>query len=159
MKEIEIAKKITLLNPSVFLSVSGGKDSAVAAHYALALLEKAGFDRSNIVMIHAVTPLSLPENLEYVKKLANFMNVKLEIAQYDPRYGLDYIANGGGLPWIMNRWCMDKWKVRPLRSIMSKYRYPHVVTLGIRTSESLRRFNIYSDKEPLYFETREKRYV
>jgi len=145
----QVADRVVRLNPTVFLSVSGGKDSAAAAHYALKRLRDAGFN-GRAVVIYAHTPLALDENLKYVQVLAEHLGAGLEVVRHRPGYGLEYIARGG-MPSPHRRWCMWKWKVEPMREVMRKYPTPHVVVLGIRVEESLRRLNIYGDREEFYY--------
>jgi len=144
-----VAERIIRLGATVFLSVSGGKDSSAAAHYALQRLRSAGFS-GEVVMIYAHTPLALPENLEYVKTLAGSLGVKLEVVMAEERYGLDYIRIGG-LPSPPRRWCMWRWKIMPMAEARKKYPVPHVSVLGIREHESQRRLNIYGGKDEFYY--------
>jgi len=152
-----VAERVARLSPTVFLSVSGGKDSAAAAHYALQRLRAVGFS-GRAIMVYAHTPLALPQNLEYVKELAGFLGVELEVVSPEPRYGLDYIGTAG-LPSPPRRWCMWVWKIEPMAEAMRKYPAPRVLVLGIRIHESLRRLNIYGDREEFYYRSADGAYV
>ena len=133
-----------LARGTILLMASGGKDSAVASHYAVQRIREVDGSAS-IIMVHARTPLTLDENVEYVERLAEFLGVELAVVEPEKGRGLEKIVDWG-LPHPRGRWCMVHWKVRPIIDHIrrSSYRPPYTNVLGVRKSESRRRLTIYS---------------
>ncbi len=129
---------------TVFLSVSGGKDSTAAAVRAVEILEKVA-PEARVFMVYAHTPLALPENLEYVERLADWLGVELIVAR--PREGLEVIEKRGW-PSPMRRWCMYRWKLEPIIESIKRHPTPHLHVVGVRTGESRRRLTLYSGRDP-----------
>jgi 3'-phosphoadenosine 5'-phosphosulfate sulfotransferase (PAPS reductase)/FAD synthetase len=135
---------------TVILNVSGGRDSAVAASVATETVRSLD-PSARIYMLYAHTPLALEENLEYVKRLAEWLNVPLLVAK--PNEGLETIVRRG-LPSPLRRWCMYKWKIEPMYAIAKRFPPPRIDVVGVRLSESTRRlklFEIYAGKQLWYY--------
>ncbi len=149
-RAIEYIKRV---EPHVFLSVSGGRDSVAACHYALKQLREVGYDDDKVVMIYAHTPLSIDENKEYMESLADFLSVKLEVVE--PEDGGWWVIEKYGFPNLFRKTCMKYWKFVPISRAVEKYAPApsrRVEVLGIRAAESKRRMNIYSGKGEFYFD-------
>ena len=135
----------------VALCVSGGKDSAVSASVAMETLKQLNY-RGKVVMLYAHTPLAVNENLEYVKRLADYLGVELVVVQPPKGHGLEYIKVAG-IPTPWRRWCMHRWKLEPMLEWAKKQPKPLMFVIGIRVSESQRRFTVYyrHTKEKVWF--------
>lgn len=132
---------------SLILTVSGGRDSAAAAYRALEILRERGIPPRRTVVLYAHTPLALPENLDYVKRLAAWLGARLLVAR--PREGLEAIARRGW-PYPHRRWCMYRWKIEPMIEAIRSAGIPtpHIHVVGVRLGESRRRLTVYQARDP-----------
>jgi len=126
---------------TVACCVSGGKDSTVAAVVAIETLRKLQW-KGKLVLLYSHTPLALSENLRYVQKLANYLGVELVVVKPQKGYGLEYIKVAG-IPTPWRRWCMHRWKYEPMIQWARKQPKPLLFVIGIRVTESKRRFTLY----------------
>ena len=143
--ELKRLKLLLEMKATFFLNVSGGRDSAVAAAVAVELLRSLD-PSARIYALYAHTPLALEENLKYVQKLAEWLDVPLLVAR--PSEGLESLVRRG-FPSRRRRWCMYRWKLQPMLEVAERFPPPHVHVFGIRLSESTRRlrlFNKYAER-------------
>ena len=128
---------------------SGGKDSTTAL-----ILASKCFSKKKLYAVYVDTGVDFPENLNYVKKVANQVNVKLEMSYAEVKEQI----NNMGFPTHDNRWC-TKLKIvalyKKLEELKSEGRL--LIIVGDRDAESelrskrapFRKHNEYFQVAPL----------
>ncbi len=114
----------------LFISFSGGKDSAVVAH----LVKKA---LGQIPLLFANTTIEFPETEKYVRDFAEKFNFDL-VEVKPPRNFIDLVDELGP-PSRMMRWCCFTQKSSPINNYYRKLDSQVLSFEGIRKSESKRR--------------------
>jgi len=116
------------------VSISGGKDSAVA----LSLARKVD---KNITVIYMNTTLDFPETVEYIHRLRR--EWKLDFVEIFPERTFLDLSKELGPPSSMMPWCCQTQKFAPFNKYLNEH-YPK----GVLSVEGLRRFE--SDKRMDY---------
>lgn len=127
-KELEAKNLIrNYLNNSA-VSISGGKDSLVTLDLSI----RVGVKR----FIFGNTSMTFPETEDYIEKLEDFYDIKIEQVK-PPRKFLD-LVDDLGYPSQRLRWCCEVYKFGPLADYVLKNRIKFLIT-GIRSEESRKR--------------------
>jgi 3'-phosphoadenosine 5'-phosphosulfate sulfotransferase (PAPS reductase)/FAD synthetase len=136
------------------LFVSGGKDSVVAATIAFEEARQQGVE-ARVVFIDESKAFKIPEHLipykpiDYVKKFSEWLGVELIVLEPDFDYW-EGVKRWGYPMYIINRWCMEKLKRKPLEEFLYKevkQGYRPVWVFGYRREESWLRKKIYTQKK------------
>lgn len=114
-----------------FVLFSGGKDSLATLLYLKELTQKV---HTKVTAIHVDTTAGLPENMEYVKKVCEYLEVDLQIVRPE----MDYftLAKKWGIPNFQYRWCCRELKIKPIKKFLESVKEPKVIMDGIRAVES-----------------------
>ena len=112
------------------VSFSGGKDSLVVLHQ---LLQKD----PNILVIFVDTTISIPENVEYVKNLADEWGFDLRIYK-PPKDFFTKLLEKRIWPRKNTRWCYTELKMRAFQKALRELGLDGFYT-GLRREESIRR--------------------
>ena len=127
--ERDIEKLLKYKRP--FILFSGGKDSLATLVYLKDIAERVD---STMTAIYVDTTVGLPENLEYVKEVCNYLEIDLKIVTPE----IDYftLAKEWGIPSFGCRWCCRELKIKPIGEYLDTVEEPKVVFDGIRAAES-----------------------
>lgn len=124
-----------------YLLFSGGKDSIATLLY----LKKIANNLNDLTVVHVDTIAGLPENLDYVKKVCNYLDVNLEIVH--PKVDYFTLAKEWGIPSFGFRWCCRELTIKPISEYFSDIKEPKVVFDGIRAAES----NVRKQYIPIWY--------
>lgn len=125
-----------------FVFWSGGKDSTVALHLAL----RAWGDSNSLEIVFIDTGITLPETLEYVKKLAQDWNLPLTVIKPEIDFW-DYVAYAGW-PHAKALWCRRLLKMEPIKTFYKTKPGWKLQVLGIRKGESKERKEAWFYQHP-----------
>lgn len=114
-----------------FILFSGGKDSLATLAYLKSIKKKT---RKTLTAIYVDTTAGLPENMDYIREVCDYLKVKLEIVR--PKVDYFTLAKKWGIPSFKFRWCCRELKIKPIEEYMSSIEKPKVVFDGIRAAES-----------------------
>jgi len=128
----------------LIINFSGGKDSSCL----MLLAQKVGADYEALYMSSGI---ELPNTVDFVKREANRLGVRLHISDpvRDYRGDLAYwVRRFGYFPYCDFAWCNSRLKVRPARAYFRKIfgNKPLYKLSGVRKAESDRRMRIYREK-------------
>ena len=120
-----------------YVLFSGGKDSLTTLSLVKDASKRLG---KKIVAVHADTTVGLPENLDYVQRICQFLELELVIV----RPATDYftLAKRKGIPRFGARWCCGELKVKPLQGYFRDRDGEKLICDGIRSEESKPRANM-----------------
>jgi 3'-phosphoadenosine 5'-phosphosulfate sulfotransferase (PAPS reductase)/FAD synthetase len=121
-----------------FVFWSGGKDSTAALHLAL-----TAWDSNPPKVAFVDTGITLPETLDYVKKLSKDWGFRLIVLKADLDFW-QYVTKNG-FPNVKALWCRRLLKMKPIKKFISEHKGWKVQVLGIRKAESPAR-----QKSPFY---------
>jgi 3'-phosphoadenosine 5'-phosphosulfate sulfotransferase (PAPS reductase)/FAD synthetase len=125
-----------------FVLFSGGKDSLATLIYLKEIAKKL---RRRLTAVYVDTTAGLPENTEYVKKVCQYLHVKLEVVR--PKVDYFTLAKDWGIPSFRYRWCCRELKIKPIEEYFKSIKQPKVVLDGIRAVES----NVRSQYIPVWY--------
>lgn len=125
-----------------FVLFSGGKDSLATLIYLKEVAKKAG---RRLTAVYVDTTAGLPENTEYVKRVCEYLRVRLEVVK--PKVDYFTLAKQWGIPSYGYRWCCRELKIKPIEQYFKNIKKPKVVFDGIRAVES----NVRSQYIPVWY--------
>ena len=134
-ESLNILRKARERYRRVYVMFSGGKDSLVALDLAAQIFKP---NEMKIVFIE-VTGNTDKCNIEYVHRIYNKHFSDYDLIHVKPPYDFYEVMIKWGIPGLKARWCMDKYKIQPLRRFV-----PPFFVLGIRRTDSTRRAQIYT---------------
>lgn len=114
----------------IAVAFSGGKDSLVALHLAMQVIESP-------LVIFNNTTVEFPETLRFVSELAGSWGIKIEVAS--PPRNLLRVVKKKGWATHENRWCCHFCKERPTMETMEQKEVDAEITGTIRTESIYRR--------------------
>lgn len=117
-----------------FILFSGGKDSLATLAYLKDIAKKVNID---LTALYVDTTAGLPENMEYVKKVCEYLGVNLKVVR--PKIDYFTLAKKWGIPSFGYRWCCRELKIKPIMEYLDSIKEPKVVFDGIRAAESNQR--------------------
>ncbi|MCD6301472.1 MAG: phosphoadenosine phosphosulfate reductase family protein, partial [Staphylothermus sp.] len=132
LRNIMISKNFlkSLGKPDIVLvSFSGGKDSLVVLH-----MVREYYGPEIVRGIYVDTGVDFPTTREYVEKISEYLDVKIDIVRAD----IDKLINIRKLPTKENRWCTLR-KTRAFKKKLEEYKRKYdkvLVIVGDRDAES-----------------------
>jgi 3'-phosphoadenosine 5'-phosphosulfate sulfotransferase (PAPS reductase)/FAD synthetase len=103
----------------IVVNSSGGKDSQTALRVVVEACDRAGVDRSRIVVSHqCLGRMEWPGTLELVRRQAAHYGLRVEVSKYRDRHGqertlLDYVRARRKWPSSKQRFCTSEFKRGP----------------------------------------------
>jgi len=98
-----------------FILFSGGKDSLATLAYLKDVAKRVNID---LTALYVDTTVGLPENMEYVKKVCEYLGVNLKVVR--PKIDYFTLAKKWGIPSFGYRWCCRELKIIILIDYQSK---------------------------------------
>lgn len=124
-----------------FVFWSGGKDSTVALHLAL-----RAWDLNPPEVVFIDTGITLPETLEYVRRIAQEWNLRLTVLKPEIDFW-NYVAYAGW-PHAKALWCRRLLKMKPIKEFYKTQPGWKLQVLGIRQRESKERKKAWFYQRP-----------
>jgi 3'-phosphoadenosine 5'-phosphosulfate sulfotransferase (PAPS reductase)/FAD synthetase len=119
----------------IYCLFSGGRDSLTTLHISKKVSEHLSIP---LEAIHVDTTISTPGNLQYVKAICNYLDVKLSIVK--PKYDYFTYVEKWGFPTATRRWCCYHLKIEPLKDYFKTRDVKDGLLVdGIRQDESPKR--------------------
>lgn len=144
-----VKQEYTQSDKDWIVAYSGGKDSSVLLMLVLHAVEKIKKRQITIAYCNSGVEIPLVKNFAYkvlrkIIKKAQLLNLpiktKIVYPKYKERFFVKIIGRGYPPPTNKFRWCTDRLRVNPLRSIYSNNTQTSwTVLLGIRKNESQQR--------------------
>jgi 3'-phosphoadenosine 5'-phosphosulfate sulfotransferase (PAPS reductase)/FAD synthetase len=130
----------------LFVNFSGGKDSSTVLLLALQVAPK------DTEAIYMASRLELPGTIDFVRRQADRLNVKLHVSDPVIDYMGDlehWVIHYGYFPSFKYNFCSSRLKIRAVRAYLRKlYGRAHMYKMnGVRKSESNRRKKMYKETE------------
>ena len=119
----------------VYVTFSGGKDSLVA----LDLSTRVFNPKEMKIIFNEVTGNTDKCNIDYVYRIHEKYYNRYELLHLRPYMDFFEAMIKNGVPNIKARWCMNKYKIQPLRNILPPY-----YVMGIKKTDSNKRSQLYS---------------
>jgi DNA sulfur modification protein DndC len=132
-----------------FLGYSGGKDSSALLTLVFNALSELSSYHKPVIVVYCDTGVEIPTISAYVKNTIKSLMIeckrfslpfefKIVKPKLDDRYFVKVIGRGYPPPTNIFRWCTDRLRINPVKSVISPS-CNSIVLLGVRLGESQER--------------------